>query len=158
MIWIWLLEGGEVGTIARVFESASRGFARLVLNGSQGRTGIVRPPIWKVSAVQIIVVLVGYGAAYLAESWLVGSFFAGASIEAASRACFGLYAFRHTGAHQVYAVLRSLRRGQVVKYLLCSVLFGILFVVVPKVQPAAVLSGYGLFVVLGTLISARLLK
>ncbi|HQQ73539.1 MAG TPA: hypothetical protein PK031_00135, partial [Pseudomonadales bacterium] len=61
-------------------------------------------------------------------------------------------------ARQIRQVMRSLRRGELGKFMLVAVLFGGLFAADKSLQPLIVFAGYFAAWLLGTLLSMRLLK
>lgn len=122
------------------------------------RASITRPPIYRITLAQLVVLLPSVVVLWLFwPAWAI-AMLAGAVIEILARAYFGFYAFRFTGAQQMHQVMRSLRRGELGKFMLVAVLFGGLFAVGKNLHPLAVFTGYFGAWLLGTLLSMRLLK
>lgn len=123
---------------------------------SQSRIPI--PRIWMVVAVELFLVFLGFLLAFVTNSVFLGSMMTGAAIETVGRAIMVFHAFRFLGASKVIQALRSFRRGELQKFLLCTLLFSLVFSLVKEIRPAAVFVGYGFFALLGTVLAARLYK
>ena len=119
---------------------------------------IPRPPIYRITVAQLVVMIPPVAALWLAWPALAKAVLAGAMIEILARAYFGFYAFRFIGAQQMRQVMRSFRRGELGKFMLVAVLFGGLFAADKSLHPLAVFAGYFTAWLLGTLLSMRLLK
>lgn len=122
------------------------------------RASIPRPPIYRITLVQLVVLVPSVLALRLFwPAWAI-SVLAGAMIEILARAYFGFYAFRFIGAQHMRQVMRSFRRGELGKFMLVAVLFGSLFAVGKDLHPLAVFTGYFAAWLLGVILSMRLLK
>lgn len=130
---------------------------RCVVNKAQ-HTGIPRPPVYRITLVQTVVLAVV--AALLWLAWPAGAFalFWGGMIEVLPRLYFGIYAFRFVGASQMRQVMASLRRGQIGKFILVVIMFSGLFAFDKSIAPAAVFLGYLVSWLLGMVLSARWLR
>lgn len=122
------------------------------------RASITRPPIYRITLVQLAVLVPSVVVLWLFWPALAIAVLAGAVIEILARAYFGFYAFRFIGAQQMRQVMRSFRRGELGKFMLVAVLFGGLFAADRNLHPLAVFVGYFGAWLLGTLLSMRLLK
>ena len=122
------------------------------------RTSIPRPPIYRITLVQLGVLLPPVVALWFVWPSLAKAVFAGAVIEIVARAYFGFYAFRFIGARHMRQVMRSFRRGELGKFVLVAVLFGVLFAANKNFNPIAVFVGYLAAWLLGAWSSMRLLS
>lgn len=122
------------------------------------RASITRPPVYRVTLVQLAVLVPSVLALWFFWPALGVAVLAGAVIEILARAYFSFYAFRFIGAQQMRQVMRSFRRGELGKFMLVAVLFGGLFAADKNLHPLAVFAGYFAAWLLGTLLSMRLLK
>jgi F0F1-type ATP synthase assembly protein I len=81
----------------------------------------------------------------------------GAATELVGRAYFGYYAFQYIGAQKAHQVRRAMMQGQLGKFVLVAVMFGLLFVSSWKINPIDVFTGYCVSWMLGVYMSARVL-
>lgn len=126
--------------------------------GEQLRASIPRPPVYRITLVQLLVLAPILAVVALCWPGLARAALAGALIEILARAYFGFYAFRYIGARQMRQIVRSFRRGELGKFMLVAVLFGGLFAIDSSLQPLAVFAGYMAASLLGVVSSVRLLR
>lgn len=126
--------------------------------GEQSHASIPRPPVCRITLVQLFVIVPLLALAALFSPRLAVAALAGALIEILARAYFGFYAFRYTGARQMRQVVRSFRRGELGKFMLVAILFGAVFAIDSGLQPLAVFAGYMAASLLGVVLSMRLLR
>jgi ATP synthase protein I len=81
----------------------------------------------------------------------------GAFIELVGRAYFGYYAFRFVGAQKAHQVRHAMMQGQLGKFVLVAVMFGLLFVSLSQINPIDVFTGYCVSWMLGVYMSVRVL-
>ena len=122
------------------------------------RASIPRPPVYRITLVQLVVLVPPVLVLWFFKPMWAKAVLAGAMIEILARAYFGFYAFRYMGAQQMRLVVRSLRRGELGKFLLVAVLFGGLFVANKGLQPLPVFAGYLTAWLLGVVLSMRMLR
>lgn len=119
---------------------------------------IKRPPIYRVSAIQILVLLLlcgGWGFINTVVAW---SILAGGLIAVVSHLYFSVYAFRYRGARASQDIARSFARGEVGKFALTLVGFACVFQGAPANEPWAVFGGYMAMLVLQWFLVARALR
>ncbi len=126
--------------------------------GESQRASIPRPPIYRITLVQLATFVPLVLALWFAWPVLAKAVLAGAIIEMLGRAYFGFYAFRCIGARQMRQVMQSFRRGELGKFMLVAILFGGLFAADKNLHPIAVFTGYFAAWLLGTVLSMRMLK
>lgn len=126
--------------------------------GEQFRANSLRPPVYRITLAQLIVVILLAGPLWFVWPWLAAGVMAGALIEIVSRAYFGFYAFRHVGARQMPQAVRSMKQGAVGKLVLVAVLFGVVFYLDAAIEPEGVFVGYLSAWLLGVLFSNRLIR
>lgn len=124
----------------------------------QGCESIKRPLIYRITLLQLVIVVPCVLGALLIWPAAALGMLAGALIELVSRAYFGYYAFRFIGAQQISLVVGAFRRGEFGKFILVAVLFGLLFILAPDVQPLAVFVGYLVSWFVGACLSFRMLR
>lgn len=122
------------------------------------RESIKKPLVYRISLGQIVFMAPCVLVLWLYSPSFAVAFVAGATIELVSRAYFGYYAFRFVGAQQISLVVGAFRKGELGKFVLVVLLFGMLFITLPDVQPIAVFVGYLVSSLLGTFISFRMLR
>ena len=127
----------------------------LVKKRSSG--GIKKPLVHLITVGQIAVLspllLIGY---LLLPGHVLGAA-GGAVIELVGRAYFGYYAFRFVGAQKAHQVRRAFMQGQLGKFVLVAVMFGLLFVSLSQLNPIDVFTGYCFSWMLGVYMSVRVL-
>lgn len=122
------------------------------------RASIPRPPVYRITLVQLAVLIPSVLVLWLLKPMWAKAALAGAMIEILARAYFGFYVFRYIGARQMRLVVRSLRRAELGKFLLVAVLFGGLFAANKGLQPLPVFAGYLTAWLLGVVLSVRMLR
>jgi ATP synthase protein I len=126
--------------------------------GELRHASIPRPPIHRIILAQVIALVPPLLLLWWAWPRFASAFLAGAIIEVLGRAYFSFYAFRYVGARQMREVVRSFRRGEMGKFILVAVLFGLLFALFRHLPPVAVFAGYLLAWLFGTVLGMRLFR
>ncbi|WP_439134687.1 ATP synthase subunit I [Pseudomaricurvus sp.] len=102
---------------------------------------IKRPPIYRVTAIQSLVLLLISGGWSFIDTIVAWSILAGGVIAVIPHLYFTVYAFRHMGARASREIARSFHRGLAGKFVLTLAGFASVFLVFPA-KPLAVFSGY----------------
>jgi F0F1-type ATP synthase assembly protein I len=129
----------------------------LVVSESQ-RASIPRPPIYRITLVQLAVLVPSVVVLWLVQPTLARSVLAGALLEMLARAWFGFCAFRYTGARQMHMTLRAFRYGEVGKFLLIFLGSALLFQRHDIFYPWAVALGFIAVWIVGVVVTAKLVK
>lgn len=103
---------------------------------------IKRPPVYRVTATQSLVLLVVCGGWSFIDAIVAWSILAGGVIAVISHLYFTVYAFRHMGARASKEIARAFARGEAGKFVLTLVGFACVFQGVPATKPVAVFGGY----------------
>lgn len=103
---------------------------------------IKRPPIYRVPAIQTVVLLVLCGGWGLIDVDVAWSILAGGMIAVISHLYFTVYAFRYMGARASQQIARSFNRGETGKFVLTLIGFGCVFQGGLASEPLAVFGGY----------------
>ena len=119
---------------------------------------VPRPRLWMVTVAGLLLVAAGTCAAYLTGSVVLRDMMAGAITEVLGRAVMVFQGSRFWGASKAVQALSAMRRGQLLKFLLCALLFALIFSSEAEMKPAAVLAGYGVFAILGTALTAKVCR
>ncbi len=125
---------------------------------SQVDTSIKKPLVYLITIAQLAVLLplVLVLCFILPEKGFAA--FVGVSIELTGRAYFGFYAFRYVGAQRVSLVLKSFRRGELGKFVIVAIMFGVSFFIWPDINLPTLYVGYLVSWFLGAVLSFRILK
>ncbi len=126
--------------------------------GEHKRASIPRPKAIGIAVAQLIALAIPTALFWMVWPESLIPFVSGAMIESLSRAYFGLYAFRFVGACQVQEVVGSFRRGELGKFVMVAVSFGVFFALDKSGRPEAVFAGYFVAWMLGTVISMRAIR
>lgn len=103
---------------------------------------IKRPPVYRVPAIQILVLLVVCGGWAVTDASVAWSVLAGGLIAVISHLYFTVYAFRYMGARASQQIARSFTRGETGKFVLTLVGFACVFQGGLASEPLAVFGGY----------------
>lgn len=103
---------------------------------------ITRPPIYRVPAIQILVLLAVCGGWAVTDAHVAWSVLAGGLIAVISHLYFTVYAFRYMGARASREIARSFNRGETGKFVLTLVGFACVFQGGLASEPLAVFGGY----------------
>tara|TARA_R110002111_G_scaffold222619_1_gene284646 strand:- start:241 stop:696 length:456 start_codon:yes stop_codon:yes gene_type:complete len=104
--------------------------------------GIARPPVYRITLVQLAL-LVMFGLAALAfDAVAAYSVVSGGLIAIVPQAYFAALAFRWQGARSASAIARASYAGEVGKFLLSIAGFALVFAVVRPLNSPAVFTGY----------------
>lgn len=126
--------------------------------GEHKRAGIPRPNITRIVFAQMLALALPTSLLWIVWPEVLVPFISGALIESLPRAYFGFYAFRYIGARQMQKVVRSFRRGEVGKFVMVSVSFGVFFALNKSRYPEVVFAGYFVAWVLGVVMSMRVIR
>lgn len=116
---------------------------------------IKRPPIYRVAAIQSLVLLLISGGWSFIDTVVAWSILAGGVIAVIPHLYFTVYAFRHMGARASREIARSFNRGEAGKFVLTLVGFACVFQGLPASQPLAVFGGYIAMLVLQWILVAK---
>lgn len=119
---------------------------------------IKRPPIYRVSAIQTLVLLLLCGGWGVIDANVAWSMMAGGAIAVVSHLYFTVYAFRYMGARASQQIARSFNRGETGKFVLTLVGFACVFQGGLASEPLAVFGGYLSMVLLQWWLVARALR
>ncbi len=120
-------------------------------------SSIKAPPVHKVTAAQLMLILVSGAAVYAVLGWTSAySLVIGGLISALPNAYFAHRAFRYRGARATELIVKELYKGEAVKLLLMSAGFGLSFLFVQPLDAAALFAGFVLVYVAGVLVFIRI--
>lgn len=119
---------------------------------------ISRLPVWRIVAAQWLALVVLGAGLWVAKPAALFPVLAGGMIEVFARAWFGYWAFRYVGASRSRLVLKAFRWGEVGKFVLVAVSFGLLFVLHREIAVIGVVAGYGVTWLVGTVATAILVS
>lgn len=119
---------------------------------------IKRPPLYRVSAIQTLVLLGLCGGWGLIDADVAWSIMAGGMIAVISHLYFTVYAFRYMGARASQQIARSFNRGETGKFVLTLVGFACVFKGGLASEPLAVFGGYIGMLLLQWCLVARALR
>lgn len=105
--------------------------------------GIPRPPVHRISLVQLCVLPLAMALAWQASGWVAAqSVLAGALVAILPQAWFAVRVFRFRGARATPQVLQSALSGEVGKFFLSVAGFAAVFALMRPVNAAGVFGGY----------------
>ena len=124
------------------------------------RDTIPRPPVYLITAVQLVSALVISGMIYAIRGSVdSSSVLLGSLIQITGTAYFAFRAFRYQGASRANAVVRQMYQGASGKIVLSAVLFALIFAFVRPINGLFVLAGYvlmqGLQIAMAALVTRR---
>ena len=120
---------------------------------------IARPPLQRITAVQLLVLPGMAAAAIPLGREYVYSVLAGGLIQVTASAYFAWKAFRYQGARQIKKAVQSMYRGETGKILLTAAFFATVFALLePVVSLPTVIAAYAAMSVSHALVTAKLLK
>lgn len=131
--------------------------AREVHAKMRGR-GIARPPVFRVTLVQLVVLVSLCLILSLFDTIRAYSVLAGGLIAVLSQAYFAARVFRHSGAQSAQRIARSSYAGEVGKFALSVAGFAATFILVSPINGLGVFVGYLLMLTLQIIGSWRLLR
>ena len=103
---------------------------------------LAKPPLMRIFAAQIIVLLFGVVALLLVDTITAYSALIGGVIAIAPNAYFARWAFRFSGAQAAADVARSFYRGEAGKFLLTTVLFAGVFALIKPLNVVVIFLVY----------------
>jgi ATP synthase protein I len=107
-----------------------------------GGARIAKPPVYRISLVQLAMLITGSLLLMVRDPVWAASALCGGLVAVVPQAWFALRAFRHRGARSARAVARSGYAGEVGKFLLSAAGFAAVFILLRPVSGAAVFAGY----------------
>lgn len=122
-------------------------------------SSIKAPPIYKVTAYQLLLLLLLCVVAAILTGWVSAySLLIGGLISALPGALFASRVFRYRGARAAHKIVRELYVGEFLKLALMSAGFALSFYYVEPLNIAALFSGFILIHVAGLALLARVLR
>jgi len=119
---------------------------------------IAKPPLYRITAIQLIVTLLSCGLISIKDAVAGYSFLIGCLIQIAGSAYFARLAYRYQGARQVKTMVQAMYLGQSGKILLAAALFASVFIFVRPLDALLVFIGYISMLIIHSVIAARLIK
>lgn len=122
-------------------------------------SSIKAPPIYKVTAFQLLFLLVFCGAAAALTGWISAySLLIGGLISALPGALFAKKVFKYRGARSTELIVREMYTGEALKLVLISAGFALSFLFVTPLNVMALFSGFILVHITGVLVFVRISK
>ncbi|MDO8906935.1 MAG: ATP synthase subunit I [Pseudohongiella sp.] len=122
-------------------------------------SSIKAPPIYKVTAFQLLFLLVLCGAAVVLTGWISAySLLIGGLISALPGALFAKKVFKYRGARSTELIVREMYTGEALKLVLISAGFALSFLFVTPLNVMALFSGFILVHITGVLVFVRISK
>jgi len=119
---------------------------------------IAKPPLGKITAIQLLVALSVSGVVIAIGKVESYSLLIGCLIQVAGSAYFARLTFRYQGARQLKAMVQSMYLGQSGKILLTAVMFASVFILVKPLNVLLVFVGYIFMLILHASLVTKLLK
>ena len=119
---------------------------------------LTSPPVHRISAVQITVLLAVCLASYFGSPLIAQSLFWGGMIAVIPQVYFASRLFRFSGAKAATQVARAGFAGEIGKFILAVAGFGLVFALVRPIEGWAVFAGFGGMVVIQTIGAWLLLR
>lgn len=119
---------------------------------------IAKPPLLRITLIQLSVLLVSAVAAVPLGREIVHSVLAGGLVQVATSAYFARLAFRYQGARRIGMAVQAMYRGEMGKIVLSAVLFAVAFALVTPLDMLVMVAAYGALTVTHVLVSAAVLK
>ncbi|MFA5633176.1 MAG: ATP synthase subunit I [Porticoccaceae bacterium] len=119
---------------------------------------IAKPPLYRVTLVQLLVACVASGLLATADPVAGYSFLIGCLIQIAGGAYFTRLAYRYQGATQVKSMVQVMYRGQSGKLLLAAAMFAATFILIKPLNALLVFIGYIIMLILHAVLVAVIVK
>ncbi|WP_460049247.1 ATP synthase subunit I [Sessilibacter sp. MAH2] len=121
------------------------------------RGSIQRPPVFKASFIQLILLVATTVLAYLLSSKVIAySILLGGLLVVLPNVYFAFYAFRFMGSRQVGSALHSIYRGEMGKFTLTLVGFALVFLLVKPLHSQALFSAFVVTTVIHWITTSKL--
>lgn len=122
-------------------------------------SSIKAPPIYKVTAFQLLFLLVFCGTAAILTGWVSAySLLIGGLISALPGALFAKKVFKYRGARSTELIVREMYTGEAMKLVLMGAGFALSFLYVTPLNVVALFSGFVLVHITGVLVFVRISK
>lgn len=122
-------------------------------------SSIKAPPIYKVTAYQLVLTVVLSGVLVILSGWISAySLLIGGLISALPGALFASRVFRYRGARAAHKIVRELYTGQALKLVFMGAGFALSFYYVTPLNVVALFSGFILVHLAGLILLARVIQ
>lgn len=119
---------------------------------------IAKPPLWRITLIQLSILLVLATTAIPLGKVVVYSVLLGGLVQVAANAYFARLAFRYQGARRIGMALQAMYRGETGKIMMSAVLFAVAFALVTPLNMLAMVATYVALTVTHLLVAAAVLK
>ncbi len=106
-------------------------------------SSIPKPLLYRISAAQLLVLLLVAAALYSLDSLVAFAWILGGLVQVIPSAYFGFYAFRYRGARATHSLLQSMYRGEVGKFVLTLLGFAFAFSSPARAEAIWIFAAYG---------------